>query len=525
MEEKMADVERRETQVVSRKWLESQVARTRDAFGEMIDYWKGLPRGAKLKLATSFLVPASLGTLSAVAVWRFHEGRIELSSIPPVEGKETTIGVSQAQTEAPEIVVPSEAPTQDFLVQIQAPEPIIPPKKEAEVEVISYEVQPGDTLIDIAKKYNLPWQVFYGKNITQIGYNPDDIKAGIRLDIPDTTRDKELIKKLNPQRISEERFPSIDLLTRQDPEKLKELRWRAVAVVAYDLNERQIFFEDWREFRDFRILDFHGKGKELNYSNVLETLAWYELEFERNPAIEQVLQEMSPGIRVMNEILMDKASPEWFKDGKIPQLPEDLSGRFVFEGGILPGLGWPYYPSINPFIGERYDSYGAVRQRLPYIGFHELIHAIPQFESIIKANPWTEQTPEENRPGLLKPENRSAHLGHEAMDVLILPAMETMGFSPTKIDSRILYIYRVLKREGVTDPHKEMLSAALTMNGDRLWQVYEEVRLPSDYSMDELFTYQERSPDGYYESFNQEAQKKVLEELRAEYAPYLHPAE
>jgi len=160
-----------------------------------------------------------------------------------------------------------------------------------------------------------------------------------------------------------------------------------------------------------------------------------------------------------------------------------------------------------------------VKQRLPYVSFHELIHSIPQFESTVKPSPWVEQ-PEENRQGLLKPENRKFHLGHEAVDILTLPAMEAMGFPPTKIDSRILYVYWVLKREGVTDPYKEILSAAVTMNGDRLWQIYEEVRR-DDYSMDKLFAYQERSPDGLRDSFDQKDQEKALEELRAEYFPYL----
>jgi len=475
-----------------------------------------IPKRLKIAMGVAVGLGAT-GTVGA-AIWEANH--------PPA----ITEPVSAAQIPpAPEIAVPPQAeeapkyierasPTQDFLVQIRAPEPIIPVEKQAEAEVVAYEIQPGDTLISIAEKFNLPWQVLYGKDIIEIGYTPDNIKAGGRLTIPDIVRDKELIEKLNPEKISEEQFPSIDLLSKQDPEKLKELRWRAVAVVAYDLNERQIFFEDWREFRDFRIFDFHGnflRGRELNYVNVLETLAQYELEFERNPVIERVLQEMTPGIRAMNKILRDKASPEWFKNGKIPQLPEDLSGRFVFEEGILPGLGWPYYPSVS-LLGE-YDSYEMVKQRLLYTGFHELIHSILQFESAIKPSPWIEQ-PEENKQGLLKSENRRIHLAHEALDVLTLPAMEATGRPPTKIDSRILYIYWVLKREGVEDPYKEILSAAVTMNGDRLWQVYELARRPNDFSMDELFTYQERSPDGFYNNFDQE---KALEELRAEYLPHL----
>ncbi|TSC54461.1 MAG: hypothetical protein LiPW31_109 [Microgenomates group bacterium LiPW_31] len=518
MGEKVAR-EKVEGQITPKEWLEWQFLRGVTAYNEVRAAWNKLSLKAKVTTVGGVIV-----VLGSIGAWRFKEGQIEPPTVSPAEGK-TTSEVTQAQAEAPKIAISSEAapgyferasPTQDFLVQIQAPEPIIPPEEPPpKVEAIIYEVQPDDTLISIAEKYGFPWQVLYGKNIIEVGYNPNDIKAGDRLDIPDATRDKKLIEKLDPRRITKEQFPSIDLLARQDPEKLKELRWRAVAVVAYDLNERQIFFKDWREFRDFRIFDYHGEGEELNYVNVLETLARYEFEFERNPAIERVLQEMTPGIRVMNEILMDKASPEWFKDGEIPQLPEDLRGRFVFEGGKFQGLGHPCYPSIN-LIGE-HDSYKMVKQILTDSGFHELIHSIPQFESIIKPHPWVEQS-EEDRQGLLRPENRSVHLGHKAMDVLTLPAMEAVGFPPTKIDSRILYIYWVLKREGVPDPYKEILSAAVTMNGDRLWQVYEEVRRPDDFSMDELFTYRDLTPDGLFDSFNQ---KKALEELRAEYTPYL----
>jgi hypothetical protein len=110
----------------------------------------------------------------------------------------------------PEIVVHHEtekAPAEDFLVQIQVPEPIVPSEKPPEVEpVTSYEVQPGDTLTAIAKKFGLPWPALYGKNVILIGENPGSIRAGDTFVIPDKEKDRELIKALTPREIPESEF-------------------------------------------------------------------------------------------------------------------------------------------------------------------------------------------------------------------------------------------------------------------------------------------------------------------------------
>jgi len=148
MEKKMADIERKGTQAAPREWLESRVLRVAKAYSEAIDYWKNLPRETKLKFVTRSLVPTTLGIASAVAVWKFREGRIELPAVSPAEGKETTLDVSQIQIPPqPKIVVPPEAE--------EAPEYIERVAVPVERTALVY---PGDTLIGIGKRLNIPWQ-------------------------------------------------------------------------------------------------------------------------------------------------------------------------------------------------------------------------------------------------------------------------------------------------------------------------------------------------------------------------------
>jgi len=76
-------------------------------------------------------------------------------------------------------------------------------KVQAALESGVYVVGSEENLTTIAEKFGLPWQALYGKNLEVIDQNPDLIRAGTILSIPDQERDGELISVLTPREISE----------------------------------------------------------------------------------------------------------------------------------------------------------------------------------------------------------------------------------------------------------------------------------------------------------------------------------
>lgn len=66
------------------------------------------------------------------------------------------------------------------------------PKKNKKNTGKTYTVQPGDNLYDIGKAYGVAWQTIYDANKSVIGGNPNLIKPGQHLKIPDATKTPKL---------------------------------------------------------------------------------------------------------------------------------------------------------------------------------------------------------------------------------------------------------------------------------------------------------------------------------------------
>lgn len=122
---------------------------------------KQLPRSAR--------VAASIGLIAFVSTAsQAKEGIVELPSISPVEGKETTLELSAAQIPVPDVGVPEDVKSapdyfERFRVQVEAPETEIIPSEKAPEEVKTEIerttlVYPGDTLIGIGERLGVSWQ-------------------------------------------------------------------------------------------------------------------------------------------------------------------------------------------------------------------------------------------------------------------------------------------------------------------------------------------------------------------------------
>ena len=70
---------------------------------------------------------------------------------------------------------------------------IIPKKEETPKNGVFYIVKSGDTLSKIAIQYKTTWQAIYAANKTLIGSNPDIIRIGQKLIIPNVSIDKKEI--------------------------------------------------------------------------------------------------------------------------------------------------------------------------------------------------------------------------------------------------------------------------------------------------------------------------------------------
>ncbi|TSC53330.1 MAG: hypothetical protein LiPW16_423, partial [Microgenomates group bacterium LiPW_16] len=623
-----------------------------------------IPRG----LRTAIWVAAGLGTTGCTGPLM---GLVERLIHPPAITEKISaaqeVGVPPEAEEAPEYF--ERASPEDFLVQIQAPEPIVPSEKPPEVETVtSYEVQPGDTLTAIAKKFGLPWPALYGKNIILIGENPGSIRVGDTFVIPDKEKDRELIKALTPREIPEPEFgvggpeeasryfpetghyisgpfleffetygldvlglpiseqlgtvkleqyfqrmslsfsetdpfsylpdrPKYDspgphiypkpigwtlyyyrqgwrpgrdpefptvsgefelaeefrqfyesrggaeilgrpiskatwengvliqwlfntrlefrpenldpykvqlgltgqeyvetileneaILERQpqflkrlptqtevlstfakeNPEKLRELQARAVAAVVYKLNDYQSSFGDRIQERDYFIVCFQRFDKILgvktderpfDYQTALMTLAWEEARYKENLVVRQVLTEMISGTKAINKLLVDKLSPELFKEGTVPQLPEDLqemSERIVFAGG--------------------YETLGKGEAKLGFVvlfGRYDLLgitgsNDIEKARSTLSGNIWREivrslvQTQLREQESPLWKERRYI-LRRLSMGSIEAVSEEAVGLGP-RIDPRIIYLYTRLKNAGVEDPYGLLIRTAVTAN-------------------------------------------------------------
>lgn len=307
--------------------------------------------------------------------------------------------------------------------------------------------------------------------------------------------------------------PLIEQLRRENPEKLDEIFTRAQAVMAIvDAGFPQAYPENFTEeaARDWRIFKYHWGGDSENppiptYEQVLGALLKHYLDYESNPLVERALSEMPKVARTINKIIESKAEPDWFVDEKIPLIPENWEGIFVFPGEphtLGGGLSY-FYPVLFGAYNEYKtpDDYKLVLDALAVCGAHELIHARIQVWSVF---PFP----------LNFSEDRGWRLAHMAMSVLTAGGQEAVGLEPT-IEPRIIYIYSVLKRARIPDPYKEIVRAAVTENSDKLWDLYESVRKPEYLSLDELLRTINPDSDFFYYS------PEELEAFRAEYFPYL----
>lgn len=430
-------------------------------------------------------------------------------------------------------------------------------------EEIKYKVQSGNTLLEIAEKFNLPWTAIYGKNFAIIGQNPDLVKTGQVLVIPDQESDKELIEVFHN-------------LSRKYPEVWQELSSRVEKVIAYDERIRQIGpdfsaqetepieFSDLPAYQDFRIFEKHGmreRNLPLTKENLLFILAWYELEYvqpiEQNPNFQRALKELGSVMRMINEIIKDKVSPEEFIGQKTPQIPKSLQGRLLFGNDNRGGRFFPEIYVIEEMKNPDPENYQPLLEYLVSVVPHELIHAWPQNLVVNQRSLWSHEIHYEIKKGdalwdiaqasgleikdilatnsqienpdlifaddfleipqkgeFIWPENRKFHLAHMSMCSLTAPAQEELGFEP-EIEPRIIYIYSRLKEHGVEDPYGLIVQAGATMNSSNLWEIYESAREGSDLSLDELIATNNPDPDfGYFTPEEREA-------FCAEYLPYL----
>lgn len=322
--------------------------------------------------------------------------------------------------------------------------------------------------------------------------------------------------------------PLIKRLRSENPEKLNELFTRAQAVMGIiDKGYPQVNPENLTNDAesDWRIFKYHWGGDPENppipnYEQVVGVLAKHHLEYENNPLVQRALLESRRSVKAINRALENKAEPEWFFNNEIPLIPENWQNIFVFAGGnhTLGGGRGYYFPTLfgayNEYDGSSPDDYQNVLKALSLCGNHELIHARIQSYSAFSFNLWQTQPEEIDLAGLLLSENRKFHLSHMAISSLTAVGQEVLGLEPG-IEPRIVYIYSVLKRAGVSDPYGEIVRAAITDNSDRLWELYESNRNEEDISLDKLLETIDPDPEFSYYSAEE------LEAFRAEYFPYL----
>lgn len=153
---------------------------------------KQWPRGAGVVASIGLI--AAISTASQVR----REGVVELPSISPVEGKETTLDISAAQIPPqPEIAVPREAEKapvdiERFRAQVEPPKTsIIPAEKAPETKEIitslTYTVHSGDTLSEIIQRFGATQEEILAHNKIE---DPSLIYPGKELVIPEISVEK-----------------------------------------------------------------------------------------------------------------------------------------------------------------------------------------------------------------------------------------------------------------------------------------------------------------------------------------------
>jgi len=283
-------------------------------------------------------------------------------------------------------------------------------------------------------------------------------------------------------------------IMRRFPNKLSEIEARTVGVLLFwgsylESPERT-------EKRDDLIFEYLAKGEERNFVNTMAILSWHEVRFEMNPVIEKAFAQLAEGSRIINKLIQEKVPAEAFKDNKYPLLPEDWRGKFVFAGGTgFGGLGYEDCPLLfgpyDRFRGYSPNDENLILEALVKDGLHEAIHSFIQPSSKIPHSDWWSEE-KSGGPNFVPEDVRKGHLAHMAMCVLTSAAQKHYGFEEER-DLRIDYILKVLKQGGIKDPEAEVIRAAVTFNGDRLWKIYESVRKEDDLSMDFLMSTQDDS--------------------------------
>jgi len=377
-------------------------------------------------------------------------------------------------------------------------------------------------------------------------------------------------------------------LSQQYPEVWKELPSRVEKVIAYVERTKQIQLDftaheirliqfsnlsAHQDYLIFRLYEAEKGNLRLTKENLLFALARYELEYaqpiEQNPNFQRALKELTPAIRVVNEILADKVSVEEFLGIRVPQIPENLQENLAFgnHSGALPFFSEIFVVDWveDLFKNSNPENYQPLLKYLAVVVSHELIHAWPQALFLDQPSIWYEVEEKEyeikeeyevkkgdtfwqiaqddnnleiddileansqiedpniiyageslvisRKEILIPPQNREFHLAHMSMCSLTAPTQEKLGFEPG-IEPRIIYIYSRLKENGVEDPYGLIVQAGATMKGKDLWRIYESVRKEGDLSLDKLIATNDPDPDfSYYTSEEREA-------FRAEYISY-----
>ncbi|HUV43122.1 MAG TPA: hypothetical protein VMY36_04460 [Patescibacteria group bacterium] len=253
-------------------------------------------------------------------------------------------------------------------------------------------------------------------------------------------------------------------------------------------------------FRDFWIyayLNGERRGGEIIDSVPFPTeeglylsLASHE-ERIRSPFMKQVVSDIIPISRSINEMFRDNLNPALFRDGVIPQLPEEeeeILSSLILPGWSTVGAGLGYPNSVMIF-GDSYakpvSDYNKYAADFIVQYIHEAIHSFPQAQRApgIEGVDWATRTPE----------SKFVHATQEAVEDFALKILREKGLEvlypegPSVRLIPVVYVYGVLK-EGGKDAFKGLLNS-MASGSCLMTDDYEEVR-GNHLSWDELFSAQ-----------------------------------
>jgi hypothetical protein len=275
--------------------------------------------------------------------------------------------------------------------------------------------------------------------------------------------------------------------------------------------------------RDQNIFRLHAKqalGREIdsfqdyNPETVASVLAWYEIMYDRDPAILKIMERSIPGFMAINRMLQGEVDPNLFKNNEIPQFPtsvEETLSTIVFKGGPVPGGETYYGDHSHPFISGPWARVDAENeQQLAWA--EEKVFTILGCEGVLS---W------------FHPKSNIAH--HEGQEqfnflihgrgIFVAIGREAIGLEPN-VPVKYVYLYNALEKMGAKDPFKWLVNSVASAEAEELWRFYQEHNDGRFIPLEQLFKINEQGiseiPDEQVPVEEQDIQR-----LRQEYNSYL----